>query len=60
MRLSDTNGLREEAAHEKTTAIELVDIDRLLELLIDEGLGVRETKALTIDRDFFSPYQKRL
>lgn len=48
---------REEAARENTTAIELVDIDRLLELLIEEGLGVRETKALTIDHGFFAPYQ---
>lgn len=53
-----TKSAREEAARENATAIELVDIDRLLELLIEEGLGVRETKALTIDRDFFSPYQK--
>ncbi len=55
-----TKNAREEAARENATAIELVDIDRLLELLIEEGLGVRETKALTIDRDFFSPYQRAL
>ncbi len=53
-----TKNAREEAARENATAIELVDIDRLLELLIEESLGVRETKALTIDRDFFAPYQK--
>ncbi|ESQ81196.1 restriction endonuclease [Asticcacaulis sp. YBE204] len=53
-----TKGAREEAARENATAIELVDIDRLLELLIEESLGIRETKALTIDRDFFAPYQK--
>ena len=53
-----TKAAREEAARENATAIELVDIDRLLELLIEESLGVRETKALTIDRDFFTPYQK--
>lgn len=53
-----TKSAREEAARENATAIELVDIDRLLELLIEEGLGVRETKALTIDRDFFVPYEK--
>lgn len=55
-----TKSAREEAARENATAIELVDIDRLLELLIEEGLGVRETKALTIDRDFFAPYQKSI
>lgn len=53
-----TKGAREEAARENATAIELVDIDRLLELLIEENLGVQETKALKIDRDFFAPYQK--
>ncbi len=46
----------DEDARENTTAIELVDIDRLLELLIDEGLGVPETKALTIEHGFFEPY----
>lgn len=55
-----TKAAREEAARENTTAIELVDIDRLLELLIEEGLGVRETRALAIDRDFFTAYQKQL
>lgn len=52
-----TKGAREEAARENATAIELVDIDTLLELLIEEGLGVRETKALTIDLKFFAPYR---
>lgn len=53
-----TKSAREEAARENATAIELVDIDRLLELLIEESLGVRETKALTIDYEFFSPYRE--
>src|ERR1041385_2387999 len=53
-----TKEAREEAARENATAIELVDIDRLLELLIEESLGVKETKALAIDRAFFSVYQK--
>lgn len=51
-----TKGAREEAARENATAIELVDIDRLLELMIEEGLGVNETKALTIETGFFEPY----
>ncbi|MCD1634447.1 restriction endonuclease [Martelella mediterranea] len=54
-----TKGAREEAARENATAIELVDIDRLLELMIEEGLGVKETKALTIEPHFFKPYQER-
>ncbi len=61
--LPDRRNLHEKrprGSRRNATAIELVDIDRLLELLIEEGLGVRETKALTIDRDFFSPYQKAL
>ncbi len=54
-----TKGARETAAQDNATAIELVDIDRLLELMIEEGLGVRETKALTIEPDFFSAYQAK-
>lgn len=48
-----TKSAREEAARENATAIELVDIDRLLEIMIEEGLGVKETKALTIEMNFF-------
>ncbi|WP_027060640.1 restriction endonuclease [Mesorhizobium loti] len=54
-----TKGARDAAALDNATAIELVDIDRLLQLLIEEGLGVRETKALTIEPDFFVAYQKK-
>lgn len=54
-----TKGAREAAAQDNATAIELVDIDRLLELLIEERLGVRETKALTIEPDFFVAYLKK-
>jgi restriction system protein len=51
-----TKGARDEAARENATAIELVDIDRLLELMIEEKLGIQETMALTIENDFFKPY----
>jgi HJR/Mrr/RecB family endonuclease len=54
-----TRGTVDEAARENTTVIELVDIDRLLELMIEEGLGVKETRALKIEADFFKPYQAR-
>jgi len=54
-----TRGAIDEAARENTTAIELVDIDRLLELMIEEGLGVKETRALKIEVDFFKPYQAK-
>ena len=54
-----TKGARQTAAQDNATAIELVDIDRLLELMIEEGLGVRETKALTIEPEFFSAYIKK-
>ncbi len=52
-----TRGAKESAAQDNARTIELVDIDRLLELLIEENLGVRETKALMIEHDFFTPYQ---
>lgn len=51
-----TRGAREEAGRENATPIELVDIDRLLDLLIEEQLGVRETRALVVDSAFFEPY----
>jgi restriction system protein len=54
-----SKGAKEAAAQDNATAIELVDIDRLLELLIEEGLGVRETKALTIEPKFFAAYQEK-
>lgn len=54
-----TKAARVEAARENAIAIELVDIDRLLELLIEEGLGVSETKALKIDHEFFTAYQRQ-
>jgi|CXWL01.1.fsa_nt_gi restriction system protein len=52
-----TRGAVEEAARENATAIELVDIDRLIALLVEENLGIQETRALAIQRDFFRPYQ---
>ena len=53
-----TRAAREEADRENTTAIELVDIDRLLELMIEEKFGVLETKALKIEPNFFAAYQR--
>jgi restriction system protein len=52
-----TKGARDEAEREHATGIELINLDRLVELLIEERLGVRETKALTIDHTFFAAYQ---
>jgi hypothetical protein len=45
-------------SEENATATELIDIEHLLELLIKERLGIGETKALTINREFFMPYRK--
>ena len=53
-----TRDARKEADRLPKKTIELVDIDRLLELMIEEGLGVQETKALKIEPDFFAAYQK--
>lgn len=52
-----TRGAVEAAARENATPIELVDIDELIKLLIEEGLGVKEAKALKIEQDFFKPYR---
>jgi restriction system protein len=51
-----TRGAVEAAARENATPIELVDIDELIKLLVEESLGVREAKALQIERAFFKPY----
>ena len=52
-----TRGAIEAAARENATPIELVDIDELIKLLIEEGLGVKEAKALRIEQEFFKPYR---
>lgn len=51
-----TNSAREEAVRENATAIEIVDIDDLIKILIEERLGVEEAKALTIDEALFRNY----
>lgn len=51
-----TRGAVEAAARENATPIELVDIDELIKLLIEEGLGIKGAKALQIERAFFRPY----
>lgn len=52
-----TSSAKAEAARENATPIELVDIDKLLDLLIEEKLGVYESRALQIDETFFAPYR---
>jgi restriction system protein len=54
---SFTRGATTEANRENATPIELVDIDRLLDLMVEQGLGVRESKALVIETEFFKAYQ---
>lgn len=52
-----TASAKSEAARENATPVELVDIDKLLDLLIEEKLGVIESKALQIDDRFFAPFR---
>lgn len=54
-----TTGAKNEAARDNATPIQLVDIDGLVDLLIEEGLGVVETKALSIDEGFFKQYARK-
>ena len=54
-----TSGAKNEAARDNATPIQLVDIDGLVDLLIEEGLGVVETKALSIDEGFFKQYARQ-
>lgn len=55
-----TKAAREEAQRDNVVPIELIDIENLLEILIDEKIGVAEVKALKIDNDFFGRYKKDL
>lgn len=54
-----TRGAVEAANRENATPIELVDIDKLIDLLIEQGLGVVESKALRVEIEFFGRYQKK-
>lgn len=53
-----TRAAKEAAARENATPIELVEIDDIITLLIEERLGVSETKALKLDPTFFKPYSR--
>lgn len=53
-----TKAAREEASRENVVPIELIDIDGLLEIIIDEKVGVEEVKALRIDSAFFEKYKE--
>jgi restriction system protein len=52
-----TREARQEAARENATPIELVDIERLLDIMIEEKLGVEERKALRLSETFFEVYR---
>ncbi len=47
---------KREAAREGAVPIEMVDLDDLISLLIDLGLGVMEQKAYSVDEEFFQEY----
>ena len=51
-----TKQARGEAARENVTAIELVDLNGLLQIMIEESLGVKEAKALQVNKSFFDIY----
>lgn len=52
-----TKGAHQEAYRDNAIPIELIDIDKLIELLIEESIGVEERRALQINTDFFQTYQ---
>lgn len=51
-----TSSAKKAAAEANEISIELVDINRLLELMIEVQLGVREVKALEIEESFFEQF----
>lgn len=52
-----TRDAKLEAARENATPIELVDIERLMDIMIEEKLGVEERKALHLSEKFFEVYR---
>lgn len=54
-----TKAAREEASRENVVPIELIDIEGLLEIIIDEKVGVEEVKALKINSAFFEKYKEQ-
>lgn len=52
-----TRSAKEEASRENTVPIELVDLDNLVELAIEERVGVQEVRALRVDGAFFQKYK---
>jgi restriction system protein len=52
-----TKAALEEAQRENVIPIEIVDVSRLLDLVIEEKFGVSEAIALRLDERFFSQYE---
>jgi restriction system protein len=53
-----TKAASEEARRDNAIPIELVDLQGLIDIVIEERLGVRERKSLDIDVGFFEQYSK--
>lgn len=54
-----TSNAKTEAKRENTVPIELIDLDELVELAIEEKVGVEEVKALQVSDNFFGKYQEQ-
>lgn len=52
-----TSNAKAEAVRENTVPIELIDLDELVELAIEQSLGVVEVRALRVDDEFFEKYR---
>lgn len=53
-----TSNAKVEAVRENTVPIELIDLDELVELAIEESVGVDEVRALKVNDGFFEKYQQ--
>jgi len=47
-----------EAAREGASRIELVDLDKMIELMVDLELGVTKRTINVVDRSFFEKFEK--
>jgi restriction system protein len=54
-----TKAASEEARRDNATPIELVDLPRLIDIVIEERIGVTERRSIKVDAGFFAQYAER-
>jgi restriction system protein len=52
-----TNEARKEASRDGVTPIELVDQNKMIDMLVELELGVKPTKTFEVDESFFDEFR---